>query len=337
MLGYTGWYTYSDSTAEFLFFVPFMQVLIIGPVVYFYIRNLLNPAFKFQKNDWIHFVPGIIYLIYSLVVFITDKYIVDEFYFYADKRDKDLKAWYQLSGLFSMLFYLVLSLKSYLNYKTLIFNTVSYADSILFRWIQNFLLAFLLFVIIRVIFFFTNPQWENFGSQFWYFLAFSFIMLFIAMSGYTHAIRSSTIGPVITKAHNSTVNEIEPRQNSTPQLDKWYHKIIELLEVKKVYKNPRLTLLDVANELETTTKTVSGIINSGFHMNFNDLINHYRIEAVKNKLKNGEYQQSTLLGIALESGFNSKATFNRAFKKSTGMTPKGFIEKLSKNGSQIKI
>ena len=65
-----------------------------------------------------------------------------------------------------------------------------------------------------------------------------------------------------------------------------------------------------------------------FQMNFNDFINHYRIEDVKNKLKNGDHQHTTLLGIALESGFNSKATFNRAFKKSTDMTPKDYIEKL---------
>ena len=64
-------------------------------------------------------------------------------------------------------------------------------------------------------------------------------------------------------------------------------------------------------------------------MNFNDFINHYRIEAVKVKLREGEHQQTTLLGIAFDSGFNSKATFNRAFKKSTGTTPKNFIENLS--------
>ena len=112
-------------------------------------------------------------------------------------------------------------------------------------------------------------------------------------------------------------------------MDKWKVKVTELLELKKVYENPQLTLRDVASELKTTTKTVSSVINSEFQMNFNDFINHYRIEAVKNKLKNGEYQQSTLLGIALDSGFNSKATFNRAFKKSTRMTPKDFIETLS--------
>ena len=64
-------------------------------------------------------------------------------------------------------------------------------------------------------------------------------------------------------------------------------------------------------------------------MNFNDFVNHYRIEAIKEKLNNGEHNTSTLLGIALDCGFNSKATFNRAFKKSTSLSPKDFIEKLS--------
>ena len=97
----------------------------------------------------------------------------------------------------------------------------------------------------------------------------------------------------------------------------------------KLFENPRLTLSEVADALGTTQKTVSRIVNSGFNMNFNDFINHYRIESVKERLKNGEHNTITLLGIALESGFNSKATFNRAFKKSTTLSPKDFIEKSS--------
>ena len=64
-------------------------------------------------------------------------------------------------------------------------------------------------------------------------------------------------------------------------------------------------------------------------MNFNDFINNYRIEAVKENLKKGEHKKTTLLGIAFDCGFNSKATFNRAFKKSTGLSPKDYLHKLS--------
>ena len=64
-------------------------------------------------------------------------------------------------------------------------------------------------------------------------------------------------------------------------------------------------------------------------MNFNDFINHYRIEAVKEKLNFGEHHKTTLLGIAFDCGFNSKATFNRAFKKSTSLSPKDYLKSIS--------
>jgi AraC-like DNA-binding protein len=63
-------------------------------------------------------------------------------------------------------------------------------------------------------------------------------------------------------------------------------------------------------------------------MNFNDYINHHRVESVKKAFTNGEHKTTTLLGIAYDCGFNSKATFNRAFKKNTGLSPKEYIAKL---------
>ena len=81
--------------------------------------------------------------------------------------------------------------------------------------------------------------------------------------------------------------------------------------------------------MNKNTSELSELINNGIGLNFNDFINHYRVEDVKEKLKNGIHNQKTLLGIALDSGFNSKATFNRAFKKSTSLSPKDFVEKLT--------
>ena len=105
MLGYANWYD-GGLTREILFFIPFMQVLLIGPVVYFYTKSLLNSNFKLSKKDYFHFAPTILYTIYSLVIFVTDKLILDEYYFYANSRDKDLANWYQVAGLISMAIYL---------------------------------------------------------------------------------------------------------------------------------------------------------------------------------------------------------------------------------------
>ena len=61
-------------------------------------------------------------------------------------------------------------------------------------------------------------------------------------------------------------------------------------------------------------------------MNFNDFVNQKRVEAIIKQLNQGAHISNTLLSIALDCGFNSKTTFNRAFKKETSITPKQFIE-----------
>lgn len=334
MLGYANWYS-KTVTKEILFFVPFMQVLLIGPVVYFYTKSLLNNTFKVSKRDRIHFIPAILYFIYSLVVFITDKLVLDEFYFYADERDKDLATWYQVTGLISMSFYLVLSLRYYANYKKLVFNTVSYAETILFQWIRNFMIAFLGILILRVLFFILNPDWGEFGSQFWHYISFSFVFFYISVNGYSNAVKATVFGiDKITEVNvfqeEEKASKVDPQERQIEKdIEQWKEKLSILIDSNCLYENPRLTLSDVAKELETNTKIISSVVNTGFQMNFNDFINHHRIEAVKRKLNAGEHDTTTLLGIAYDCGFNSKATFNRAFKKSTSISPKEYIEKIS--------
>ncbi|UFH57776.1 AraC family transcriptional regulator [Spirosoma sp. KNUC1025] len=74
-----------------------------------------------------------------------------------------------------------------------------------------------------------------------------------------------------------------------------------------------------------STRRVSQIINQGFGMNFNDFVNLYRIKAVIAQIQSGNHTMYTLLGIAYECGFNSKSTFNRAFKKRTGLAPRDYL------------
>ena len=136
MFGYANWYSIK-SYREFLFFTPFQHLFLLGPLFFFYVKILLNSKLRITLKDLIHFLPAIIYLIYSLIVFITDKFVLDEFYFYADGKDKDLDFWYQMVGLISMLFYLLMSLKHYLNYRKLSLQEVSFADAIAFTWIKH--------------------------------------------------------------------------------------------------------------------------------------------------------------------------------------------------------
>lgn len=335
MLGYAGWY-FKKGYREILFFIPFQQLFLIGPILFFYTQSLLNKTFKLSKKEFIHFVPAILYLIYTLVIFVTDELVLDEYYFYADGRDKDLAFWYQMAGLISMLFYLFMSLRYYNIYRNIVVQEVSFADTILFKWVNHYLIAFLVILILRVLFFILNPEWGNFGSKFWYYLCFSVLFFFIAINGFSNTV-SATIAFKASLLENnpnlSSMNTNFKFSNGTNDgldildIENWKSKILNLMEDDRVYTNPNLTLTDIANKLNTNRNIISGVINQGFEMNFNDFINSQRVDAVIEQLRLGQQNSVTLLGIALECGFNSKATFNRAFKKKTSLTPKEFLAK----------
>lgn len=333
MLGYAGWYS-GGIYRQVLFYVPFQQLFLIPPVLYFYIRSLLDQTFTFQRKDGVHFIPGILYLLYILVIFIGDHWFLKEVYFYKDGRDKDFDLWYQLSGFLSLLIYLIASLRLYRKYKQLSYATLSFADSVLFKWAERFLTAFVLLIAIRILFFILNPEWAEFGRKFWYYLSFSGLFYFISINGYNNNIRSATSFRILEEPikndplENIIDNENLPEQ--IPDLKEWKEKIITLMAVQKLYEDPLLTITMIADRLDTHSKKVSQIINQGFGMNFNDYINTYRIESVIQKIDAGETSAQTIMGLAYDAGFNSKSTFNRAFKRLKNMTPKEYVEKKEK-------
>jgi len=346
MLGFAGWYD-NQPYRDILFYTPFQHLFFLGPIIFFYTQSLLNPSFKFSIKEAVHLLPGLFYLLYIIIIWVYDKFIFSDYYFYQNGMDKDFDFWYQKSGLVSMIIYFIFSIRYYNVYKKIIFQVVSYADSILFRWIKTYLIAFLIMLLLPVLFdaiggFF--PEIQTYKGSWWFYLFFSIVMYYIAVTGYSNPINSTIPfkmsffdkNPILLLDNNSA-NNIETsidiqyetiEETISPEIEHWKTKIETLIHEEKLYQNPELTLTDLAKKLKTNASVISKTINQGFQMNFNDCINNYRIESVKNRFADGEHKKSTLLGIAYDCGFNSKATFNRAFKKNTGKTPKEFIERL---------
>ncbi len=96
------------------------------------------------------------------------------------------------------------------------------------------------------------------------------------------------------------------------------------------YRDPELSLSSLAEKLELTTHELSRIINTVLKKSFNDFINEYRVGDVVQKMQDQAFAHITLLGIAYESGFNSKTTFNRAFRQMTGKSPFEYKNELKK-------
>ncbi|WP_372936629.1 helix-turn-helix domain-containing protein, partial [Mariniphaga sediminis] len=91
-------------------------------------------------------------------------------------------------------------------------------------------------------------------------------------------------------------------------------------ETNKIYLDSELKITELCRELNTNRTYLSNLINTEFQQSFNDFINSYRVNYSISLLESGMGDTSSLNDIALISGFGSVSSFNRAFKKNTGMT-----------------
>lgn len=105
-----------------------------------------------------------------------------------------------------------------------------------------------------------------------------------------------------------------------------YVKMRQLVEQEKLYLSPSLSLREVASQLDTNTKYLSQVVNHHAGCNFQHFINRYRIEEVKEKIKDGQFANLTLFGIARQCGFQNKSTFYKVFKEITDQTPKEYLK-----------
>ena len=87
---------------------------------------------------------------------------------------------------------------------------------------------------------------------------------------------------------------------------------------------PLMAIVALAIKMNSSSHLISFLINEGFNENFYQFVNRYRIEEAKRLLQSEKHRHLNMLGIAYESGFNSKTTFNTTFKKLTGLSPTEF-------------
>ncbi|WP_224489975.1 helix-turn-helix domain-containing protein [Robertkochia flava] len=103
-------------------------------------------------------------------------------------------------------------------------------------------------------------------------------------------------------------------------------RIERKMTVEKAFTDPGLTLKEFAGSVQLPERYVSYLINHYRKMSYKEYINQYRIEAFIAKANSGEKETKTILALAMESGFNSKSTFNQVFKNHTGKTPSEFLK-----------
>ena len=273
----------------------------------------MNQPLHLRKKDFLHFIPVLFQA--GLYIFLTT-------------QNYDFKNWYwsnihepftykvEFDGTFiSMLIYLGLSIRLLRNYQFYLVNNFSEISKMRLNWLKTILiilvilcLQWLIEIILRD--FFNLYFNYNYSIQ-----ILGIMALVLAVGG-------------IRQANLSEVHfEEEITQKVPVQVDTQILEQIKLgMEVQKLYLNPTLTLSEFARFLKLNPKVVSQQINTGLNKSFNDFVNEYRVDEVKLRLNSSDLERLTILGIAYESGFNSKTTFNRIFKEFTGVAPRDFAK-----------
>lgn len=98
-------------------------------------------------------------------------------------------------------------------------------------------------------------------------------------------------------------------------------KLRKHMDLASPYLEPALTIQDLANQLSIPVRELSVLINHHLDQHFFDFVNEYRIHKAMELLKDSSKQELTVLEILYKVGFNSKSSFNTAFKKQTDLTP----------------
>ncbi|MEM9362952.1 MAG: helix-turn-helix domain-containing protein [Bacteroidota bacterium] len=106
-------------------------------------------------------------------------------------------------------------------------------------------------------------------------------------------------------------------------------RLEKLMIHEKIYLDNELTLVHLSKELNTSTNNLSWLLNTIYRTNFYDFVNEYRIKEFIVKLEHNEHKAKTLLSLSMEVGFNSKSTFNKAFKSALNETPSSYIKRLA--------
>jgi len=132
---------------------------------------------------------------------------------------------------------------------------------------------------------------------------------------------------LIKNAPNENKKLVQKYQRSglsDPEIEEIVEKNQLYFEQNKPYLNAEFDLQKMSTEINVSRQNSSRVINEKLDKNFHRLVNEFRVSVVINKMNDYSYSHLSLLGLALESGFNSKASFNRVNKEITGKTPSEF-------------
>jgi AraC-like DNA-binding protein len=223
------------------------------------------------------------------------------------------------------------SYKSLKDYKNKVLQVYSYRENVDLLWLRRLVVLFagisvLVFPLGLVSYYVFH---SIVFADYFFFVTLVIFVFFLGYWGYQQGQVFSFNNNADSQGDNNSIENIIPSDGNKTVLKHYKKEAIKLQEImknEKPYLAPTLTIHNLARLAGMPSHQISKVINKEFHCNFFEFINDYRIEEFKQRAFSSENKNLTILGIALDCGFNSKSAFNRIFKESTGITPGDFIK-----------
>ncbi len=333
-VGFMGWYDEFRTTKINYFLINIGVGL--TPLIYLYVKSITTSNFKFKRSYGWHFSLAIAVILYRFGIYTYDALQPG----FADTQNGILKIELDEAYVQSimsyietpfMLIYLAFTFQLFYNYRKKIIQYFSNTYKLELNWILSFLILFSLAFLYGTIQDIIGSRFMELGYQerWWLNLFVALITLYVGIKGYfTDTTKLNKLDFTFTPKTigiPETNSDLEVKSISKEDIE----TVKSLMEVERDYLYSDLNLADLAKMANMSRAQLSETINSGFDKNFNDFVNEYRVNAFKNMLKENKHEQLSLLGIAEECGFNSKATFNRVFKKITNFSPTEYLKSQS--------
>lgn len=306
--------------------------LLHGPFLYLYVSALTLNQRKFKTKNLRHFIPFIVFILYL--------FIASRFPAYSEGIRVDHVSHGAKTPLLFHFFIIITALSGpvyfFLAYKKFQKSKKSsyYFSSkeINLEWLGKLIPIFGIVWTILIVIAIIHHVFQIFSMEFCTDGLFLSLSSFIILIGYFGFKQKDVFISFPTEIEKEIPNDSEIKYAATKmeghELQQCCNKVGQFMKSNRPYLDSDLTLPKLAEDLNISTHHLSQVINEMHDKNFFNFINKYRVEEVKRKIQDPKYQNYSLLGIAYESGFNSKSAFNRVFKNLTGITPSRYRDSL---------
>lgn len=317
--------------------MPYLQGIFLYVYSVFVTKQVkIKPIYYF-----FHFIPPLLIYVYLIHFFILPN--EQKIYVYQNKGIgyEVFSSFMYVVNMMSGVVYIVLSLIVLKRHRVSILNEFSQIEKINFRWLQ-----YLIYGMCGIWFLVIFSH-----SDFYIFSGVVFFVLFLGYFGIKQVGLFTNIQPHLDAVklenaneylENTLENTFEEDDLSDFEIPVKYQKsgltkdvahdiheaLIQVVDKEKIFKDAELTLSTLASHLEIHPNYLSQVINQVEEKNFYDYINLKRIEEFKKLVAQPDSQKYTLLALAYDCGFNSKTSFNRNFKKATGLSPSEYLKEV---------